>query len=254
MLKIVRYISLALLLVSSCDVEPSQQGSRHVAIVDLHSLARDRSQPITSDVYVEGYVVAVDQLFRELEYAIVIDDGSAGVELKIDCRDIGAKIPMFSYVRLNCSGLSIGREGRHVVLGAYPEGEYVVDRLPESEMFNYLQGPNLDMGAPCPYRLTISELSTVSLLSYVHVNHLRVVDEDQGKAWCEPLTDAPNSYRTTLRHFTDGVDTLAIITAAGCSYAQESVPDGEFSTAGILEWRDGDYALRISGHQIAPVY
>jgi hypothetical protein len=91
-------------------------------------MATERSQMIKQDIYVEGYVVANDKL-KELEYAIVIDDSTAGIELKIDCQYIEPTIPLFSHVRLNCAGLHIGREGAKLVIGAPPTGEYVVDRL-----------------------------------------------------------------------------------------------------------------------------
>lgn len=250
MRRIVPYISLAMLLVVGCSVESSQPISGHVTIAYLQSLAKDRSQPIESDIYVEGYVVAGDHMFRELEYAVVIDDGTAGVELKIDCHNIGEQIPLFSYVRLNCSGLSIGREGPRLVLGAVPTGEYVVDRISESEIFNYLSSPDLFRDAPEPRDLAIHELSSGLVLSYAQFNNLRVVDDDRGKEWCDVSLENPNERVTTLRYFTDGIDTLAVMTSANCLYGSDPIPDKALSLVGIVEWREGDYALRVSGHQI----
>lgn len=247
--KILLYISLCLLL--SCEQFTHDDERGYVTIEQLRSRARELSQIVQSDIYVEGYVVANDK-FGELEYAIVIDDGTAGVELAIDSRAIYSIVPLFSYVRLNCAGLSIGREGARVVLGARPTGEFVVDRIAESSLFNYITPYADERPEPEPRRVRISELDGRDVLSYVSVEGLCVVDQDRGKRWCDVSEDDASEFVTTLRRFTDGCDTISIITSAGCSYASEPIPNFRFTATGIVDWRDRDYALRLISRQIDP--
>ena len=246
--RIALYISIALMFVA-CEPLSTQSESGHVTIAELRSRARYETRSIESDIYVEGYVVANDK-FNELECAIVIDDGTAGVELAIDSRTVNRCVPLFSFVRLRCSGLSICREGERVLLGAHPTGEYVVDRVAEDCLFNYINVVDAEGGAPVPRSMTIAQLSGLDVLSYVTIYGLSVVDEDCGKHWCDVSEDDATQYVTTLRHFTDGRDTISILTSGFCDYASESIPSGRFSATGIVDWRDHDIALRLTSCQI----
>jgi hypothetical protein len=247
--RIVLYISLVLLV--ACQPIVTQYESGHVSIEQLRSRARELSQVIEADVYVEGYVVANDK-FNELDYAIVIDDGTAGIELAIDSRAVNSLIPLFSRVRLSCAGLSIGREGARVVVGAQPTSEYVVDRIAESTLFNYITSIDGGDSEPVPRCVTISEIGGADVLSYVSVVGLRVVDQDRGERWCDCSDASESQFTTTLRRFTDGCDTISIITSGDCRYASELIPDYQFTATGVVDWSDGDYALRLTSRQITP--
>ena len=246
--RIVFYISLALMFVA-CEPHSSESESGRVTIAELRSRARYDVRTIESDIYVEGYVVANDK-FGELEYALVIDDGTAGVELLIDSRRVNDYVPLFSYVRLNCSGLSICREGARTLVGAHPTGEYVVDRVAEECLFNYINIVDAECQAPEPRVVSISELREKDVLSYVKIFDLTVIDEDCGKCWCDIAPDDPTAFVTTMRRFTDGRDTLSIITSGSCRYASDAIPSLRFSAMGIVDWCDRDLVLRLTSRQI----
>lgn len=245
--KIVRYISI-LLLLCGCEQSDLTHKSGHVSLRYLQSMATERSQLIKQDIYIEGYVVANDKL-KELEYAIVIDDSTAGIELKVDCQYIEDIVPLFSHVRLNCAGLHIGREGAKLVIGAPPTGEYVVDRLEKIQIFNSLSVTDREP-KPVPREITIADIDSRTVLSYVHIKGLKPIDSDYGKTWCDLDSLNHNQRVTTLRHFTDGRDTIALITSGRCQYAAEHIPTTSFNALGIIDWHSGNYAIRLTSHQI----
>lgn len=241
---------LALSLSMSCSRQRTDEFSGEVSIASLWRLCTERSIVVKDDIYVCGYVVANDRL-RELNRSIVIADNSGGIELKIDCDNIDYVIPLFSKVMLRCSGLSIGREGTKVVMGATPTQEYVVDRIAESHLLHYVKVIELPDSPPVAVRLTPAELDAYMSLRLVDVDNLQLIDEELGTTWCEPDTIRPGRYLTTVRHFVSGSDTLRIVTDKECTYANDVVPYGRCSVRGIVDWYGGDIALRISAHTIS---
>lgn len=242
---------LSILLCVSCDKERHFELTGDVSVASLWSLCTERSRPIKEDVYISGYVVAND-IYKELCNSIVIADSSGGIELKIECENINDIVPLFSHVRLRCSGLSIGREGNKVVIGATPTTNYVVDRITQQQLLNYLTIIDDSPTIPNGKDIHISDIDVNKVLCYVAIHNLKVVSDEATKTWCERDTTSyfDERYLTTIRHFVDGCDTLRVVTFKECVYASEQMPTQRCSLQGIIDWHDGDYALRISSHQI----
>lgn len=249
------YISLILSLVVSlsCGKEHHSELSGEVSVASLWSLCTERSREIKEDIYISGYVVAND-IYKELSKSLVIWDGSGGVELKVECDNLNDIAPLFSKVTLRCSGLSIGREGNKVVIGARPTSDFVVDRIAQNRLLNYLIVIDSAPAIPSGIDIHISDIDASMMLGYVAIHNLEVVDSEASEAWCERDTTSyfDERYLTTIRHFTDGCDTLRVVTSKECRYASEQMPTSRCSMQGIIDWYDGDYALRLSSHQISP--
>jgi len=201
-------------------------------------------------MYITGYVVANDK-FKELSKSIVIADQSGGIELLIECDNINSLVPLFSKVRLRCTGLNIGRIGAKTIIGGYPTADYVVDRIDEHNIFNYLEIIDHGTKHPQPEKLTIEEISPYTMLRYVAVHNLQLIAEERGKCWCDNDTTSYNRYVTTVRHFTSGNDTLRIVTHQACSYASQLAPKQPCTIHGVVDWHDGDIALRITANQFS---
>lgn len=246
MREIVRHISLLLIvLVVGCD-QPSDSAQAQIrSIAYLKSLCDESSVRIKQDLYIEGKVVANDRC-GDIDQAIVINDASGGVEISIECPRVEDIIKLYSDVRVSCSGLYIGREGARFVIGCKPTGEYVVDRIPESEILNYIDILPTTATLPNPTTMTISEIDPSSVMRYVHVESLRVVDQEQGLLWCDTTTNL----RNTVRHFSDGRDTLPVVVSRECDHATEAIPSEQCALIGIIDWYDRCCALRIIAQQI----
>ena len=251
MRRMLTYISLVVAtLLLSCNGENGQYPTHgKVSIAYLQSIATERSIPITQDVYIEGRVVANDKLC-EIEQGAVIADESGGIELKIENNNIDEIIPLFSHVRLRCSGLNIGREGARLVIGAKPTGEYVVDRLRSEELFNYISFLSDDITAPTTATIAIPEIDSRSVLRYVRFDDMELCAEEQGTKWCDVDAEDNSKYATTVRHFVRDRDTLRVVTSGECYYASELIPTTRLTLVGIIDWYDNDFALRITSHQV----
>lgn len=232
----------------SCTTEGLRAPRGEVSVAYLWSLRSERSVTIKNDIYIVGYVVANDKL-GELNNAIVIDDGSGGIELKVDGEEISAVVPLFSRVMLRCSGLNIGREGGKTVIGRAPTADYVVDRINRDDILNYITLLDNQDTAPEGERVTIKQANTDKMLRYVTIGNLLPIEEEQSLMWCDS-EQSPEEYRTSVRHFHDLSDTLRVVVDGACHYAGEKLPTHPCSLHGIVDWHDGDIALRISAHQV----
>ena len=244
------HISLVvgLLLLASCTTESNHEQRGKVSATYLWSLCSERSVAIKKDLYIEGYVVANDKL-GELNNAIVIDDGSGGIELKIEGTDINSVVPLFSRVMLRCSGLNVGREGGKTVMGKAPTASYIVDRIDIDDLGNYLT--ILDNETPPEgERRTIASIDSYTMLRYVRLDGLQLVDEELNMAWCDSDPENKDEHLTTVRHFHNLTDTLRVVIDHRCYYADQKPPQQCCTMHGIVDWHDGDIALRITAQQV----
>lgn len=242
-------ISLLLMCVACSDGEVHSDGVEGcVSIAYLRSMADARSQRIKSDIWVEGIVVLNDKLGENYK-SVVVYDGTAGVEVKVDLEDVDRVLPLYSGVRIRCEGLHIGREGERCVLGAEPTAEYVVDRIQESEIPNRIT--LYDVGAPreLATKRLIADIGYSDMLAYVRVDGVRLIAEEHGALWCDAnAVDAP--FESSLRHFTDGCDTLAVATLNRCYYATEPIMEEDVTLIGVVDSYRGELVLRLSDRKI----
>lgn len=223
-----------------------RNNSKSYDIAYLWSLARYGSVDIKEDITFCGTVVINDKL-DEVTNRIVVADKSGGIEIAIDSENINRIIPLFSNVRVSAMGLSIGRQGRKCVLGKHPTGEYVVDRLTEKELPYYISEAH-DIKTLDAQVIKIADINTEHLLHYVCVENVRFVDEEVGLTWCD--CDEFGECINTIRHLTDGTDTLRVACSKECIYANEPLPADNLRCFGIIDYVESDIALRICNNYI----
>lgn len=249
MRRIALYINL-LLVVAGCSNEGGSVD--YSSIASLWSWMRGNTVTISDDIYISGYVVAND-LFGELNRAIVIADDSGGVVVEVDMDDCAQIFPLYSRVSVRCSGLSLGSVGPKMLLGVEPKGEFVVDRMPATRVQNYICNIPENDNTPTLRHRNIAELEYRDVLSYVAIDGVALVAEEQGCYWTDIDEDRGRPI-TTIRHFHRNGDTLRVVTDANCTYAIEHIPTFNLHLSGILDWYEGDFALRIINHGIDRSY
>ena len=235
--------------VTACESNNEHASTVNHSIAYLHSLSRNYTVIIGEDIYVEGCIVAND-ILNEVQNTIVVADNFAGVEVKIEGRELHRYLPLFAKVRIRCTGLALGREGDCLVLGMPPTSEYVADRIPSSSATNYLSITSLDEHPPV-MQCNIGDITPALLQRYISLEDVGFVDEEQGATWCEHDTSTPHSYLTTIRHLTNGIDTLQVVTSGECDYASTTLPSGMLRCEGIIEQHDHKVALRIINYGVA---
>ena len=237
---------LVVLLGVACATDEESYGSQMLSASDLWSMVRGGTVAVKGDIVLRGHISAND-IVGEFQRSFIFSDQTGGVEVKVDVDDIDNLLPLGSAVTIRCAGLYLGREGSTVTLGAKPTNVYSVDRIAEDMLFNYVARRE-DAASITVARMAVAEIDPLDMFRYVMVEGVEVVEEERGLPWCDK--DESGEYITTLRHFTDGRDTLAIVTAPTAYYCHERVPQGRVACIGIVDIYNEKVALRLSNHQI----
>ena len=217
-----------------------------VSIAYLRSLASGTSVTIRETLSVSGCVTANDA-YGELYKTIHIEDETGGIDIAIDHLRLHTLFALYDRVVVECHGLALGRIGSTVELGMPPTGEYAVDRISAADTGRYISQADGD-GLFSPVEVTIGELVPELVGRTVKICGLRATADDC--AWCDtdPLTGEFANTTRTVADATGAV--LAVDLRGSCIYAPEPMPEGEFSLCGILGYRSGTYALRITNRLI----
>lgn len=234
----------ALLVAVGCTTEQRVASEREVSIAYLGSLVRYEAVLLKDDISISGRVVATDKM-DEIANAVVIADETAGIALQVETSNSDAALPLYSEVKVHCSGLYLAREGQRLVVGNRPTAEYSVDRLTDSDIALHATIDTLLSTPPEPLLRTIGEIAPSDMLRYVRIDGVEFVE--QGKAWldCDSLDMPLNS----LRHITDGCNTLTVVVNDATIYGAEALPSGTLSCFGIIDSHEGELALRIINKQ-----
>lgn len=248
-----RRIALCISLAALCVVACSRRGNSHVAdktitIATLDALAEHGTVRIGSDMWLEGCVVLNDKLGESFK-SFVLYDSSAGVEVEIDIENVDAVVPLYSEVRMRCEGLYVGREHGRLVLGTEPTSHYTVDRIPQSEVANRIEVVRHGDESSMMKSIAVADVGEESLLHYVVIGGVKLVAEEHGSAWCD--TDAKERpFDSSLRHFTDGCDTLTVAILNRCHYATERISCNIVTLVGVVYSYDNDIVLRLANNQL----
>jgi len=227
--------------------EPADDGSPSgvQSISVLKSLCRDRTTRIVQDLTIRGRIVANDsdgEFYKEL----VVEDETGGIVVAIDGERLYRRYRLFDCVTIACQGLALGSEGGTLLLGTFPTGGYVVDRIPASDAQRYLC-VTAESVRPTPATLRIDALAPRHISRYVRFDGVRFVES--GRTYCD--FDAAGEPQTTDRTIADEAGRqLVVRTDRRCAYARKSLPDGTGSLCGIVEYFNGTYRLRITNHEI----
>lgn len=255
---VLRLISTLFLCVvgvlSSCNTSTTlsyDDDHSTISIAYLRSLAHGISTPITENVSIEGYITAND-IYGELYKRIVVEDNTGGIEINIDIRNLYRQFPLYTKIRVQCHGLSLGRYGSMIELGTSPDGEYATNRIPESHIDRYFTLIPNESVPFAPIVTTITALSPDLIGRTVRINNLRIVADSS--LWCDydPLLE---EYITTTRCAVDDSGAMInIVTDGWCHYANETMPQSLFSLCGIVEYHNDCYTIRITNHSIFADY
>ncbi|MBQ7856408.1 MAG: hypothetical protein IJ348_04770 [Alistipes sp.] len=222
--------------------------SGEVSIAYLKSLCTHRTAEIHSDITISGVVVANDWLGEYYKSIVVVDD-SGGIQVAIDGYNIYRQLPIFSRITIFCNGMTLGRIGGKVELGARPTADFIVDNIPSDMLHRYIRIDDTAAEPECVRRGTIGEMSVTDITTVVQFDDVRIVDSGRG-TWCEMID---GEFVDTIREVvdTEGV-TLPIRIRGRCDYAGEAIPVGRICIKGVVDYAGGEYFLRIINYGVTP--
>ena len=247
-----RYIcTLLLLTFTACHERAEWSGNsnpsneEHISIAYLKSLCTRTSYTINKTLYIEGYVTAND-LYNEFYKSIFIQDESEGIEIHLDAFKLYRRFGIGAKVRVYCDGLALGEHSGSISLGAKPQSEYVVDRIPESEIQRRILLLEDTPQAIEPIELTIGELTPRHIGKYITLHDVEFQGADSSLKWCDYSQEEGRILNTTRTLTDSDGNSIKLYTIGECDYADEPLPKGKGSICAILDYFNREYQLRVT--------
>jgi hypothetical protein len=227
---------------------PSPGNEQTISIASLKTLYTGAPTLITREVRIAGAVVSDDRQGNFYK-TLVLDDGTAGIEVRVDMEDIFKTFAIHSRASVRCNGLWIGSYGGVLQLGAEPWGELATQPLSPVEVAEHIFADTVFYGEVRPSTLTFGELSARWVSRFVAFEGVRFIDDEKGLGWAE-IEGSDGGAEVpvaTDRHLVDAAgDTLIVRTSSHARFAAWPLPEGVGRIEGVLGAFNGDYQLVVT--------
>ena len=242
MIRRIVYIILCLVLVSCYNVadKPHIYSDLPVATTTIANLKSrivgTHPHEIEHDVVVVGRVIssdAEDNYYR----SIVVDDGTAAVEVMMGISPLNADYPEGLMVALQLEGCYVAYQRGVAVVGTEAPAyeSFDVGYLASREAIDRVVVRSDDVAVVQPRNVAIGELQHADCGRLVSIDGLHVVASSNVDTLAgESLYDA---HWRGYALFKDGAgDSVAVYTRDYARYAERYIPLDEVSLTGIVEW------------------
>jgi len=200
---------------------------------------------ISNDIIVSGYVVSSDEAGNFYSsISIQNQDGTAGVKLSLDRRDIYTQLKVGQKVYLKAKGLYISNSGgdSDVALGALFNGN--IGRLPDIEVNSFLlRSCDAVDESTLVHPASLSNISDAQLNTLVEYDNVQFKADEVGGNYFDPnntIGSATNRYIVNK----DG-NKLIVRNSKFADFSNEPLPSGNGKIKGILSKFNGTYQLFI---------
>lgn len=192
---------------------------------------------LTHNPTIEGVVVSNDR-FGEFRRMVTIEDATGGITVMVASDSLYLLHRVGDVLRVECGGLTLGGVGGAVRLG----DEGVASQVEPLGIARWKEHyDTVGVADTLPYRdLSIGEVSAEHLSTRLLLRGVRFVEA--GEEW------APQR-RDTTRHLVDCSvegDTLAVRLSGRSRFASATIPEGECSLFGVLDYCYEGYQLRLA--------
>jgi hypothetical protein len=220
-----------------------------VSIAYLKTLYTGAPTKITDELLIAGRVVSSD-VRGNFYKTLVLDDGTGGIELKLDLEEIFKHFMIHTLVTVRCNGLWLGSYGGTLQLGTEPYDDFQTQYIPEGDIPLHLTTDDSFTDEVLPRQLVIGELSPRDISTFACFQGVQFVDEEQGLGWADASAE-----HDTDRHLVDGAgNSLVVRTSRFADFARRTLPEGSGSIEGVVGYFNGTYQLRVCDDQKAEMY
>ncbi len=181
---------------------------------------------IGTDIIIQGIVVANDESGNYYK-AMVIQDGTAGIEIRMDKSSIYNEYKVGQRVFIKCNGLCLGDYGGLTQIGYNVNNS--IQRIPDALLTLHLFKDSLPGSAPQPRVVTIPDINITDSLNstLIRIN---------GVQFAEPgMPFAVTGSSGTDRIVTDANNnTLVVRTSSYADFANTKTPSGIGDIIGVI--------------------
>ncbi len=234
---VVILMAAVLFLFASCrrelDVAP-------VAVYDgqaTHTIAQlltyhvpgsiDSYDTLPHDMVIQGTVISSDQEGNCYKY-ITIDDGTAGIQVKINSNPLYNNFPLGQHVYIKCDGLVLGDYRKLLQLGWWENDG--MQGISSNKLYKYifkdgLPGPNPE---PSIELTSANQLQDNMYSRLVRLKNVRF--EDPGQLFASGTS---SDQQSRIIKFEDGTS-IILYTSYYANFASQATPRGKFDMVALL--------------------
>lgn len=215
------------------EVGQQQWAATTHTIAQLKALYHRGPTQITDNVIIEAQVMSDDNegnLYR----SIYLADATGAIELRLGLGGLSTLFPQGSIVRLHAKGLTLGRYGGQINLGASSKNpRYETAYVAEKTIKNYITYKSA--GQVEPINLELSKLSQQYAGKLIKLSDVQFVASEVGQTYADPLNKATqmNVNRTLVDR---SGKTIIVRTSSYARFAGRQLPKGSGSITAILTY------------------
>lgn len=255
-MKIYKYIAIALSTLqvfSACKYniidEPKVQNQtddaknkKVISIAELKDKYNGGATTINEDLYIEANVVS-DDTDGNFYKTMIVQDATAGIELKFGMGNLSTIYPFGSKIRVRLTGLVLGKYGDQVNLGyrstqAKYETAFVPERLITEKVFKIS-----DAKVEPKVISDFSQLNKSLQGQLIKLDNVKFSTNEYGKTYADINNKKSAQNRTLLD--ANG-KTLVVRTSGYAKFAGISIPEGQGSIIGIITYFRNDAQLLLN--------
>lgn len=180
---------------------------------------------IPQGIIIQGIVISSDKEGNCYKY-ITIDDGTAGVQIKISSSSLYTNYPLGQRVFVKCDGLVLGDYGMLHQLGWWENGS--MQGINTNRINKYIFRDGLPGATPAPI-----ELNSANEIQDNMYNRLVKIKNCHFKYPGSVFAETTSSGTSNEIVFTDGSE-IVLYTSAYAKFASQLTPEGKFDMIAIL--------------------
>lgn len=231
-------LTVAVFFLTSChrdlDIAPEStyDGVANLTIAELleyHVPAAniDTYDTLPKGIVIEGTIISSDEEGNCYKY-ITIDDGTAGVVIKINSSTLYTNYPLGQHVFVNCDGLVLGDYYKQMQLGWWENGS--MQGISTNKLYKHIFKDGLPGPAPEP-SFELTSASQIQNNMYNRLVRLKNVHFDQPGLLFASGTSAQDQSRKIV--FENG-SSITLYTSFYAKFASQPTPAGVFDMTAIL--------------------
>lgn len=216
----------------------------NITIAELKARhALGQFEAITDDVTFSAIVVSDDAAGNYYKQ-LVVQDATAGIEMRIEMSDLNNLYPVGRKVYIKAKGLYLGDYNGLTQLGAGvgtgSNGDPELIRIPESILSQYVVSATYG-NVVTPKVLTMDQLSLADVSTLVQFDGVQFTAADAGETYAD--AELQQSLNRELQDCAKR--TLILRTSGFASFAGDTTPEGNGTITGILSIFGDVYQLTI---------
>lgn len=227
------------------DVAPeaTYNGKANCTIEELlayHDIvSSDSYDSIPANIVITGIVTSSDEHGNCYKY-INIEDGTGGIQIKIDNKALYHKYPVGQRVYVECDGLVIGDYRKLPQMGIWANGK--IEAIPANKVSSYIYVESLPVSVE-PIELTSVPTSAEDLLNtnFNRLVRLKGASFPDGGNATFSESNSPTSRDINL----EGGGKLILRTSNYADFAGQTLPKGTGTIVGLLTRYNNDIQLVI---------